>query len=294
VTLVQTLLTPTGVIQVSDRQLTTPDGKPDENPANKAVIWCDHMVVGFSGMAFTDTSCQRSISEWIATALSDAVTVGDAALTLQQAGNELMAYTDIQRKRLTMVLAGASAENQNLILRISNVEHPGLAARSHFDVKTMHIPLHQGQYRYHTTGVLINPRYQQSYERELGRIHSNFGANHAAKSMIALQRRVRNEQLRTLRGTWVGEAAMVVWLPAIAEPKQVTLIITGTESADIDERWPMYSFVAAHGFSRVRFTPHFVCRGAVRIDPTSWASPGGSSTGMGQWSHIQGWRGGNT
>jgi hypothetical protein len=227
--------------------------------------------------------------------LCDAVTVGDAALALQQAGNELMAYSDIQRKKLTIVLAGAPpGDNENLIFRISNVEHPALAWRPNFDVKTMHIPLHQGQYRYHTTGVLINPGYQQSYERELERIHSKFGVNHAAKSMIALQRRVRNEQLRTLKGTWVGQAAMVVWLPAVAEPKQVTLIITGTESADINERWPMYSFVAAHGFSRVRFTPHFVCRGAVRIDPGSWSSPGGSSTGMGQWSHIRGWKGGDT
>jgi hypothetical protein len=58
-TLIQTLLTPTGVLQVSDRQLTYPDGRVLPAPANKAVIWCGHMTVGFSGMAFTDSSTQR-------------------------------------------------------------------------------------------------------------------------------------------------------------------------------------------------------------------------------------------
>lgn len=286
-TLVQTLLTPTGVLQVSDRQLTFPDGKIHKDPANKAVIWCGQMVVGFSGMAFTDRRSQRSISEWITVVLGAAITDRDAALLLQQAGDELLAYTDYENKKLTMVLAGAPPGELNRLYRISNVDHPTLPAASRFHVQTMHIPLHQGEYRYHTTGVLIDPEYQQRFEIHLGRIHSNFGLNNAANSMVALQRRVRKAQLREWKSCTVSDASMIVWLPATMDAKPVTFIITGTESSNIDERWPMYSFVPAHGFSRVRFTPHFVCRGAVRVDPPDWASPIGSSAGVGRWSHIE-------
>ena len=85
--------------------------------------------------------------------------------------------------------------------------------------------------------------------------------------MIALQRRVREAELREKQRSWVGREAMVVWLPAATESKSVVFIATGTQNADIDERWPMYSFIDAYGFSGVRFEPHFVCGDAVRIAP---------------------------
>ena len=270
-TLVQTLLTPTGVLQVSDRQLTFPSGEASEIPANKAVIWCEHMVVGFSGMAFTDSAGQCTISEWIVQKLRGARTVEDAAQSLVLGGNELMAdRDDDELRKLTMILAGAPPGiDRNLLYCISNVAHPAQPAQRYFDVKIMHIPLHQGENRNHTAGVLINPEYQQLYEKELAAIHSDFGANHAAKSMIALQRRVREAELGERLRSRVGREAMVVWLPAVAESKSVAFIATGTESADIDERWAMYSFIDAYRFSQVRFEPHFVCGDAVRIAPRS-------------------------
>lgn len=136
-------------------------------------------------------------------------------------------------------------------------------------MKIMHIPLHQGEYRFHTAGVLIHPEYQQLYEKKLAHIHSSFGANHAAQSMIALQRRVREAELAEKLGSRVGREAMVVWLPALAESRSVVFIATGTESADIDERWAMYSFIDAYRFSQVRFQPHFVCGDAVHFAPRS-------------------------
>jgi hypothetical protein len=175
-----------------------------------------------------------------------------------------------------MILAGAPpGPGHNLLYRISNVDvdhpaDPAVPAKNYFDVMTMNIPLHQGEYRYHTTGILISPLYVQTYEKELARIHSKSGINHAARSMVALQRKVREAELREKHQySWVGREAMVVWLPAVAESKSVVFIATGTESADIDERWAMYSFVDAYRFSQVRFEPHFVCGDAVRIAPRS-------------------------
>lgn len=107
-TLVQTLLTPTGVLQVSDRQLTFPSGEASESPANKAVVWCEHMVVGFSGIAFTDSAGKCTVSEWIVEKLRGARTVEDATQSLVLGGNELMAdREDDQLRKLTMILAGA-------------------------------------------------------------------------------------------------------------------------------------------------------------------------------------------
>lgn len=203
-----------------------------EHPVNKAVIWCEHMVVGFSGMAFTDSAGQCTTSEWITEPLRGARTVGDAAQSLVLAGNELMANRkDDELRKHTMVLAGAPpGVDRNLLYCISNVEHPAQPANRYFHVNTMNIPLHQGEYRYHTTGVLIDPDYQMSYEKELSRIHKDFGANHAAKRMIAMQRRILEVQLRERLGSSVGMEAMVAGFPQWLSPNQLPLLPRGLKA----------------------------------------------------------------
>jgi hypothetical protein len=51
-TLVLNMLTHDYVVQVSDRRLTKLDtGKPHDEPANKAILFCGHIVFGYTGLA---------------------------------------------------------------------------------------------------------------------------------------------------------------------------------------------------------------------------------------------------
>jgi hypothetical protein len=222
VTLIQTLLTPTGIIQVSDRQLTYPDGRVHHEPANKAVIWCDSMVVGFTGMAFTDSSQERSISRWITLALRNAVTIGDAVQSIAHAGSQLMAETDYENKRLTFMFAGIPPNLGYAVgFKLTNYEHipPPRIPEKHFVYgRESRLPLHTGDmYMYGTAGVHITSAARQKHNDQLRQIHMKYGANHAARRMVAIQRDISNEILRRTRRTTVGRAAMIVSLPATAQ-----------------------------------------------------------------------------
>lgn len=292
-TLVQTLLTPSGVIQVSDRQLTDGNGHVHSSTANKAVLWCGHMVVGFAGMAFTDSSLQRPISEWIALALRGAVTVGDAFEALQQAGSQLVFETDLKRRGLSMIFAGSPpGERKILMFAISNSMATGAAPENvdgrFWRSNDLVVPLHGSQYRYNTIGVPFPSEVKRRHETDLAAIHARYGINNAAKRMIAIQRRVNELQFQRHLGATVGRSAMVVSLPAAPDPDPaVTLIVTNPLNNTIQDILPMYSFVADHGFSKIRFGPHFVCGSAIGLDPQSGLKSSSHGQKQQQWSDIR-------
>jgi hypothetical protein len=292
-TLIQTLLTPTGVLQVSDRQLTYPSGRIHTDPANKAVIWCGHIVIGFTGMAFTDSSQQRTISEWIAFTLRGAVTLGDACEALQQAGTELMIHTDYGRRALTMVFAGSPpGSGEVLMFAISNNRQsrasPGIAEDRFYRSNTLNVPVSGQGYLYKTAGVRISDETERHIENQLRRIHARFGVDHATRRVVAIQRRVREKQIQQSRGSTVGRSAMIVSLPAVTDPQPaVTFITTNPLNGAVREGLPMYSFVRSNGFSPTRFGPHFVCGGGVGLDLESGAHRDDHTGKPKQWSRIR-------
>ncbi|PJE01208.1 MAG: hypothetical protein CK429_14045 [Mycobacterium sp.] len=292
-TLVQTLLTPRGVLQVSDRQLTDVHGRVHSSTANKAVIWCGHIVIGFSGIAYTDSHQLHPISEWIALCLRGARTLGDAVDALQQAGSHLMSQTDLTRRPLTMVVAGSPpGEGEVLMFAISNSLPTGAPAH-HAESRFMRsndlvVPLYGSDYRYQAIGVPLEPAVQRFWQATLTTIHQRFGLDHAARQMIAIQRRVRRFQIQRSRGATVGRSAMVVWLPAVPDPDPaLTFIVTDPVSSAIQEMVPMYSFVAEYGFSKTRFGPHFVCDRAVGFDLQSGLTPPTKPGPPKQWSSVR-------
>jgi hypothetical protein len=292
-TLIQTLLTPTGVLQVSDRQLTYPDGRVLPAPANKAVIWCGHMTVGFSGMAFTDSSTQRPISEWIALSLRGAITLGDACEALQQAGSELIRQTDIARKGLTMVLAGSPpGSGEILMFAISNSRRTP-ASRRHpenrfYRSNTLRVQLSGSRYLYKAVGVPVSPQAEQRCENQLAHIHARFGVDHAARRMVAIQRQIRDAGVQQYRVSTVGRSAMVVSLPAVIDTSPAfTFITTNPLSGAIEDGLPTYSFIRDYGFSATRFGPHFVCGDGVGFDLQSGLTPPSASGPPRQWSSVR-------
>ena len=293
-TLIQTLLTPFGVLQVSDRQLTDAHGRVRSSTANKAVVWCGHMVVGFSGMAYTDSTELRPISEWIALALRGAATVGDAFLALQQAGSQLMADTDFTRRALTMVLAGSPpGERAVMMFAISNSMPtdavPEKAASRFSRSNDLVVPLHGSQFLYKTIGVQFPPEVERRCEFNLVRIYERHGIDHAARHMIAIQRRVHSFETRRRGGSTVGRSAMVVSLPATQDPDPaLTLVMASPASGKIRDGVAMYSYVPDYGFSAVRFGPHFVCDSGVGFSPRSGLAPSSGSATTQRWSIIKG------
>ena len=258
-TLVQTLLTPTGVIQVSDRQLTYPDGGVHHEPANKAVLWCGGMVIGFSGMAFTDSSMSVPISEWICRALRNKPfndTEGIEAL--KAAGAELMRTTDYTKKSLTLMLAGVvpgKAIGYRIAMADNEIHTTGYGE----------VPIGQDseRYMYVTAGAQVPMENEETICKKLRLIHMRFGVNHAARYMVGIQRNLRRQQFQQKLRSRIGRAAMIVSLP----PNPTTIFLTDSLSPDISSGLtPQFSFVADWGFSRQRFGPHFVCGPSVMLD----------------------------
>ena len=57
------LLTHDYVIQVSDRRLTDPHtGKRIDEPPNKAILFCGHVIFGYTGLAGVN---QDLLSDWL-------------------------------------------------------------------------------------------------------------------------------------------------------------------------------------------------------------------------------------
>jgi hypothetical protein len=74
-TMVLNCMTPEFVVQVSDRRLTYPDGSVADDRANKAVMYCGHFFIGYTGLAVLgDPTLPRGARTdwWIADVLSPA------------------------------------------------------------------------------------------------------------------------------------------------------------------------------------------------------------------------------
>jgi hypothetical protein len=271
VTLIQTLLTPEGVIQVSDRLLTYPDGKVYETTANKAVMWCGFVTIGFTGMAFTRTNARKPIAEWICESLKQDAADGDSGIVqLQAAGAKLMRTTDYPDKRLTIAMAGATKHDDAsqgggnaYSFKVTNFEHvspPLTYGDSSFHVLPVEgVPLGGNQYGYSTAGYPIPMETQQANCDELMRAHSRFGLNRAWRNMVGIQRRHSAEQVRSGKPRTIGMSAMVVYVPPM-QVGQSAMMMTNFASPNLSSAdTPQFSFIGESGFSRQRFGPHLVC-----------------------------------
>lgn len=266
-TLIQTLVTPDHILQVSDRRLTRSNGSVFDHAHNKAVSWCGEMAVGFTGIAFIDRAQKKPVSEWIAETLCDVVDIEDGVEKLRRGAEEAIArLPPWPDKRLTIVLTGffdaADGSRQSVTYRISNFERGEETWLRHQPtfVRNIHYyPDTPGYTYYVRAGALLNNWHKRVIHNRVFKVAlESKDINRTARLMIALQRHVsRNNPT-------VGSDAMVISLPKY--PVSRGAILTDVTSMGLTAEAAMFTFVAEDGFTPERLGPHFVCGGTAFAD----------------------------
>lgn len=113
-TQVLSLLRREGPIQVSDRRVSRlyPDGGvvPEDDVHNKAIIWFDRMLVGYTGLASIDGDTPAHATDWwIANALQPYTSVEDGVLGLRDACTGAFSRPRQRGRQLAVVLVGWSS-----------------------------------------------------------------------------------------------------------------------------------------------------------------------------------------
>lgn len=270
-TLIQTLLTPEFVIQVSDRRLSY-KGEIRDDSYNKAVSWCGMAAVGFTGgFAHVDYRLKESVTNWIAGRLASQETVGSGVDSLDSGMRELFAKLSKWRKfpdlRLTIAMVGIAPDYGNAFLRgLSNFEDGERIFQKPSEAEVFRwgydVPLHGTQCFYTTAGAYLGRDFNRADEgRKLAQIAQMGGINNAARYMVQIQRRVARKEKSNGKNT-VGEDAMVVSIPANLDRRR-TILMSNTDTDAIHGGAPNFSFVKAGSFSRERFAPVLACNGSV-------------------------------
>ncbi|AMS03189.1 hypothetical protein PP487_gp30 [Gordonia phage Herod] len=278
-TLVQTLLTPNHILQVSDRRLTFPDGSVADDSYNKAVSWCSVFSIGFTGIAYIDRRQTQPVSEFITDGLCGHRQVMPAARqlagALTVAVDKLTGWPD---RRLSVVLAGFGREPggrpEPMQLRISN-----------FEIGSQRFPVHQRQFVvdqlsatpgsrfvYTTAGAELRVDEWRQLRRRLDRLVREGAWNQLIRLMVMTQRRVARRD-----GT-VGQDAMVISTPR--DNAAPGTLMTDADSLDIGYESTMCTYIPAGGLSPTRFGPHYVCGDAALADFETTVDEGGESVSV--------------
>ncbi|OBK17762.1 hypothetical protein A5635_03850 [Mycobacterium asiaticum] len=119
----------------------------------------------------------------------------------------------------------------------------------HFIVNEYIIQLDNVDFRYFPSGVSLSPDEIDRLNQELPQVIAMGGINHAARYLVAMQRRVAS------RTTAVGHHAMVVSIPVMRTVPGMHLFLTSLDSDDVADDNPHFSYVRPHSFSPNRFAP---------------------------------------
>jgi hypothetical protein len=283
-TLIQTLLSPTRILQVSDRRLTK-GGKPVNDSTNKVVSWCAKFTVAFTGPAFMDLK-QKNLptSEWIASTMAENGDGGGDVATvvemLQASLNAKLAeLPSTWDKRMTVTMSGFAkfsdlATNVPVCYSISNYERfedgEVKIYPEHFPDFEVHVARYVGgssqevEFVYRTNGHQMDIEEMRLIRRLLPRLFKDQNWDGIVRSMIHVQRRI-SERVDPKKAEYVsrvGLDAQVMSLPKLADedPMGHTLL-TDVSTTNLADDRPTFVYVPAAGFDGQVFGPHFVCQG---------------------------------
>ena len=271
-TLIQTLLTPNYVMQVSDRRLTR-GGKFHDGHFNKAVSWHGCMTAAFTGFAYTDCQETNPVSLWIADVLRWHYDTGSAidALLIGATKIAFDLASCWEKRKLSIVLAGVPPGSGFAYLaRISNFESgPDKFPRQkdHFMVDQHLMPVVGENLGYYVSGVSLKKNEMERVRAMLPQIVQSHGVNNVARFLVGVQRRV------AARSGAVGLDAMVMVVPA--RPTAPLAVLTDTASDAVMDVNSNFSYVRAHSFSPQRIAPLMAGDGKV-IQMMGWGDAAGN------------------
>ncbi|MEU7769500.1 hypothetical protein AB0B25_31070 [Nocardia sp. NPDC049190] len=264
-TLIQTLVTPSHILQVSDRRLTYPDGRIAEDSHNKAVSWCAQLAFGFTGIAYVDCGQTKSVSEWIAETLLGAVDVEGGIELIRRRAQDVVARLPWLDKRLTIVATGfvddAKWGCHPVTFVVSNFEYEDTIWPTHQDSfrRTIHFFPNEPHTRYFLrSGAKLSLQHERIVRRRIFPQAKRRVWDEVARRMIILQRFVSTTNVT------VGRDSMVISIPKNSTSPGT--ILTDVTSLGLTMETAGFSFVADGGLLPERYGPHFVCGDSGFLD----------------------------
>lgn len=284
-TLIQTLLSPSRILQVSDRRLTRA-GEPFDDATNKAVSWCAKFFIAFTGPAFMDPNETLPTSEWIAATMADN---GDADGAVGTVVEMLRASLEAQvaalpahwDKRMTVTMSGfanyedlATSERVPICYRISNYQrfvgnhvqiHP--KPFSDFDVHFARYvggASNDGAVCYITSGHQLDVFEARLVNKLIRRLLKDENWDGIARTMVFIQRRISKRVTPRTTGkiSSVGLDAQVMSLPRLADDDPMgNTLMTDVSTTNLADDRPTFVYMPEAGFDGQVFGPHLVCRG---------------------------------
>lgn len=289
-TLIQTLLSPSRILQVSDRRLTR-KGEWVSDSTNKVVSWCGKFMVGFTGPAFMDRhETDLPTSKWIAATLARN---GDANGSITDVVEMLRISLDIRYKglprtwdrRMTVTVSGFAKYPDvpgdgltSVCYTISNYKRYDdglgrvlidLTPSPNFEcsfVRYMGKASAAVEYHHRTDGFEFDVQ-DMRLIRKLGpRLYKDQCWDGMVRLMLKVQRDIslRGDPHKPGLVSGVGLDAMVMSLPklAYADPLGQTLLTDVSAPFLADDR-PSFTYVPATGYTGETQGPHYACGGTA-------------------------------
>jgi hypothetical protein len=305
-TLIQTFLSPTRILLVSDRRLTR-DGQPFDDGTNKVVSWCAKFFLAFTGPAFMDSKEKLPTSEWIALTMADNGDAGGEVGTVvemlkESLSSKVATLPNTWDKRMTVTMAGFAKyddlptdERVPVCYSISNYQRfEDGEVKSHptpfpdFDVyvaRCVGASSMNVAFRYTTAGHQLDWDEIRLIRRLCPRLLKDQNWDGIARLMIYVQRRTSKRLTPTAAGkvSRVGLDAQVMSLPKLADDDPMgNTLLTDVSTTNLADDRPTFVFVPEAGFDGQVFGPHLVCRGQAMsfegYKPTSGADVGEGET----------------
>jgi hypothetical protein len=292
-TLIQTLLSPSRILQVSDRRLTCGDTLSDDS-TNKVVAWIGKFFVAFTGPAFMARHEELPTSKWIAATLARN---GDADGDVTAVVEMLQASLDFRvgklprewDKRMTVTMSGfvnfpdAPADGRTATsFSISNYErcgddgvveiHPKPFPNFEFHVaRYMGPPSADVAFLYRTNGHYFAAEDMDRINTLGPSLYQNGDWAGMMRLMIEVQRDIseRADPKKDGLVSRVGLDALVMSLPKLADddPWSWTLLTDVSGEPTLANDRPTFIFVPATGFNGELVGPHYAGWGrAISFD----------------------------
>lgn len=258
-TLILSALTQDYVVQVSDRQLSR-GGKPINLPANKSVVFCGHLALGYTGQAFIDN---LSTEQWLVEVLANAQSPRQALEAIASRATEAFRRIgSLRRRRHAFVGVGFGS--------ISDELHPLLCVVSNYtDTQDRRSTGVRDAFTYDctrldpTNSFYLFPAGQSLRESEVTALITNArsvvrraGAPALADLLVRQVREVAG------RNQTVGKDVMVTIFPKSAVPfNRIAMSLAGQNLEDE----ATFRYRSADDRQDIFYGPAIVCGGIIHM-----------------------------
>jgi hypothetical protein len=269
-TLILSLIARNFAIQVSDRRLTMTDGTLLTDESNKAILFENQFIFGYTGLAEID---QVPTYRWVAEALNEGLQAHPENMTFivrhlaERLTSQFARIPSTQYRKLAFVAIGWAADSHDpnlavkpMLLTVSNALDRNLKwlpqAESRFKMGLSILPENK-TYIFAANGVGLKGSEEDSIHRNIRRCLARGGGPRAVGRLLATLMRAVAE-----RSSRVGKSMLISSLPRSAMGDPMTIMSAPLWST------PTFLYAPADVSSPVAYGPTGVFKAGMFTDMT--------------------------